>query len=320
MRRLLPFAFCFALVALPASALAARSGGPPVSLSDLRAHVKHVFVVYQENRSFDSYFGTYPGAENLASARARAHGFTQRDPIGNQMITPYRIADPDLSDVDHSRPALLARVNGGAMNQYLIDEETRKLKAGSTSTNAQRLGLLTMSHNDCDTVPFLWKYASTFALYDHIFQGMAAPSTPGNIELVSAQTGLTQAARHPDQRVAPTDDGPGVPVVNDTYPAFGPYHNGEPKAKQDDLTFANLLLTLSGTGAAQAQTDSDDIKDDVAALVKSGKPQVGWGWYQEGFTDDGSGLYPAYVAHLQSHRNTSDTCAKTRRCGVTCTI
>src|SRR6185437_16317594 len=53
-------------------------------IANLRAHVHHVFIVYQENRSFDSYFGSFPGADNLATAEARAHGFRQWDAIGKQ--------------------------------------------------------------------------------------------------------------------------------------------------------------------------------------------------------------------------------------------
>jgi phospholipase C len=263
----------------------------------VRAHVKHVFVVVQENRSFDSYFGTFPGAENLASEGARTHGLMQRDPIGNQPVAPFRIVEPDVADADHSRAGLLGRVNGGAMDRFVVDEESRRLAAGVTPQNAQRLGLLTMAHEDCDTVPFLWKYASTFVLYDHIFQGMYGPSTPGNIDVIAAQTGQSQAAKHPAETVAPTGIGPGVPVYTDVYPAFGPYHNGEPKQKQVDLSFANVLLELEGGSASQATVDSDDVRQDIAVLAQSGKAPVPWGWYQEGFADDGSGTYPAYVAH-----------------------
>ena len=49
--------------------------------------------------------------------------------------------------------------------------------------------------------------------------------------------------------------------------------------------------------ATSAVIDNDDIKDDIASLAGSGKPAIPWGWYQEGFKDDGSGTYPAYVAH-----------------------
>jgi len=266
-------------------------------LANVRAHIKHVFVIYQENRSFDSYFGTFPGADNLTTEEARQHGFRQYDPLGNQWITPFRIADADLADADHSRPALYTKANGGKMDLFVAAEEGRMLRLGATLDDARRVGLLTMAHEDCDTVPFLWKYASTFALYDHIFQGMYGPSTPGNIDLVAAQTGQTQWARHPQQAGNASDTGQGEPVVDDLYPAFGPYHNGEPKTKQLDQTYANLLLTLSGSAATNAVIDNDDIKNDIAALARSGRPAIPWGWYQEGFKDDGSGKYPAYVTH-----------------------
>ncbi|HLW36796.1 MAG TPA: alkaline phosphatase family protein, partial [Candidatus Eremiobacteraceae bacterium] len=279
------------------SASAAEPAAQDSFVANLRAHVKHVFVIYQENRSFDSYFGTFPGADNLATDEARQHGFRQYDPLGNQWITPFRIADPDLADADHSRPALITKADGGKMDLFVAAEEGRMLRLGATLDDARRVGLLTMAHEDCDTIPFLWDYAQKFALYDHIFQGIYGPSTPSNIDLVAAQTGQTQWARHPQQAVNPNDNGPGEPVVNDVYPAFGPYHNGEPKVKQYDQTYANLLLTLSGNAATGAVIDNDDIKDDIVALARLGKPAIPWGWYQEGFKDDGSGKYPAYVAH-----------------------
>ena len=68
------------------------------------ARIKHVFVIFQENHSFDNYFGTYPGAENLASPLAQEHGFRQFDPIGKTWVTPFRITDPDTES-----PGALAR-------------------------------------------------------------------------------------------------------------------------------------------------------------------------------------------------------------------
>ena len=293
----LRLAWPIALFVLSSTPLSAQTSEHDRVLAALRTRVKHVFVIYQENRSFDSYFGTFPGAENLASGLAQTHGFTQTDEIGNQTVAPYRIADPDVADVDHARPALYDKANGGAMDRFVAIEEARRLKTGVSSQNAQRLGLLTMAYQDCDTVPFYWKWANTFVLYDHMFQGMFGPSTPGNIDIIAAQTGQSQAARDPGEVVGESETGPGVPVYNDLYPAFGPYHNGTPKVTQVDLTFANVLLTLSGTDAAQAVQDANGVSHDVATLVQSRKAPVGWGWYQEGFTDDGSGTYPAYVAH-----------------------
>lgn len=289
--------FVLLLVVLLADQSSAQSQQDQLLIANLRARVKHVFVIYQENRSFDSYFGTYPGADNLASSEAQQHGFRQYDAIGKQWITPFRISDPDLADADHARAALYAKADGGKMDRYVDYEESRMLRAGASPVDAQRVGLLTMAYQDCDGIPFLWKYAHSFALFDHIFQAMYGPSTPGNIDLIAAQTGQTQLARHPNEAANPNGTGPGEPVLNDTYPAFGPYHNGEPKTKQLDQTYATILLTLSGTGATAAVADNDDIKDDISALAGRNKPGIPWGWYQEGFKDDGSGKYPAYVTH-----------------------
>ena len=289
-------AWALALVFLP-SALYADGADQSVLAANLRARIHHVFIIYQENRSFDSYFGTFPGADNLATDEARSHGLSQYDPIGNQWMRPFRLVDPDLADADHSRPMLYAKADDGKMDLYVAAEEGSRLREGATLAQAQHVGILTMAHEDCDTIPFLWKYAKSFVLFDHIFQAMYGPSTPGNIDLVAAQTGQTQWARHLSQAVGDTDDGPGVPVVDDLYPAFGPYHKAEPKAKQVDLTFANLFLTLSGVAATGAVIDNGGVKEDIATLASSGKPAVPWGWYQEGFKDDGSGTYPAYVTH-----------------------
>jgi phospholipase C len=165
-------------------------------VGNLRAHIHHVFLIYQENRSFDSYFGSFPGADNLATPEARAHGFRQWDAIGKTWITPFLLKAADSEDADHSREALIAKTDHGRMDGFVSYEEK---SPGATPQLARQLGILTMAHEDCTTIPFLWLYAHRFALYDHIFQAMYGPSTPGNIDLIAGQTGQTQAARHPDE-------------------------------------------------------------------------------------------------------------------------
>ena len=82
-----------ALFAFPNVALAnvtLRSQAGPAAIVDARGstqvddltlrmardRIKHVFVLYQENRSFDSYFGTFPGADGLYSrSAAQTPGF-----------------------------------------------------------------------------------------------------------------------------------------------------------------------------------------------------------------------------------------------------
>jgi phospholipase C len=271
-------------------------------IADLRAHIHHVFVIYQENRSFDSYFGTFPGADNLATAEARAHGFRQYDALGHSWIAPFLLKAADTADADHSRPALLAKVDHGRMDKFISWEETNLVNVSLASPQfARQVGMLTMAHEDCNTIPFLWMYAHRFALYDHIFQAMYGPSTPGNIDLIAGQTGQTQAARHPEEAFK-SAFAAGEPVVGDSNPRFGPYATPR-QAKgpfQYDQKYATLMLSLSGRNATDVKIDTDDVKDDINELARLNHEAVSWAWYQEGFGNGKGDDHPAYIPHHNS--------------------
>jgi len=270
----------------------------PQLISNLRKHIHHVFVIYQENRSFDFYFGDFPGADNLATAESRKHGFRQLDPIGHRWVTPFFVESLDLGSPGHSRSALIAKSNGGRMDLFVAQEEINRMEHGASWQYARQMGLLPMAYEDCHTVPFLWDYAHHFALYDHIFEGMYGPSTPGNIDLIAAQTGQTQWARNPRQAVRRNDQGAGEPIVNDLAPAWGPYANGRaPKHLALDQTYATLLLTLLGRQSSEATQDNSGVKQDIAQLAKLHHQSIPWGWYQQGFGNGKGNDHPLYVPH-----------------------
>ncbi|MBV8343532.1 MAG: phosphoesterase [Candidatus Eremiobacteraeota bacterium] len=263
-------------------------------LAALRARVKHVFVIYQENHSFDNYFGTYPGADNLASPEAQSHGFRQYDPIGKGWVTPFRLTDPDTESPSQSRPLVYDKMNGGKMDAFVAAQERvsqRKFDAAA----ARDVGLLTMAHYDCDTIPFLWKYAHSFALYDRIFSAITGPSTPSAIELIAGQAGETQWARDPQSATAASDAGPGVPVTNDLDPAYGPYSESD-KQLQISQRYATLMLALAGVDATQATNETQGVGKDLGAAVVSGRAPIPWGWYQEGYVSPTVAL-PGYETH-----------------------
>jgi phospholipase C len=283
----------FLLAALSAAA-PAIAVAPNDVVAALRARVKHVFVIYQENHSFDNYFGTYPGADNLASPEAQAHGFRQYDPIGKSWVTPFRITDPDTESPSQSRPLVYEKMNGGKMDAFLSAQE-RVSQRKFDAAGARDVGLLTMAHYDCDTIPFLWKYARAFSLYDHIFSAMTGPSTPAAIELIAGQAGETQWARDPANATSPEDNGPGVPVTNDLDPAYGPYSEAD-KQLQISQRYATLMLALAGTDATQVTNETAGVARDLGAVVISGRAPIPWGWYQEGYVSPTLAL-PGYETH-----------------------
>ncbi|GAC1392806.1 MAG: acid phosphatase [Vulcanimicrobiaceae bacterium] len=251
----------------------------------LHQRIKHVFVIYQENRSFDSEFGTFPGANGVWSASAQTHGFTQTDPAMHRTITPFLITDPDVYYESNARATQLAAFDGGQMDRYVAAQEKAVLSYQKLA-NPQQLfsvGAEALYHVDCETIPYLWAYASRFTLFDAFYQALRAPSTPSNVEIIASQNGLTQYARHPSERAAAVRD-PGDPIFVDLNPAFGPFNPpARPKTTQIDQTYANILLTTQRHDVRQVIADTDDVREDKAVIAKLKGSAVPWRWYQEGY-------------------------------------
>ena len=229
----------------------------------LRKKVKYVFVLFQENRSFDSYFGTFPGADGLFANNGKRvntdslPGFTQQvieyttqQPIN---ITPFRIGPQapmyaaDTDDVDHSHVRMAQKMdvdaNGNAaMDQYALVEEQKYTPAGGAVTQqAQQMGELTMAYEDCDTIPFAWNYANRFTLFDHIYQTTIGPSSPNAIAMFAGQTGETQWVKHPATGAVDNGESPttGVPVVTDNDPIWGSKLDTSASACDSNVTGSN---------------------------------------------------------------------------------
>lgn len=310
----------------------------------LRQRVKYLFVIYQENRSFDSYFATFPGADGLYSQPVgQTPGYYQ--PIINtdgsvSLIHPFRIGPDqfaaDTDDIDHSHSRIVTKMDvvGGSslMDRFAVVEEVKYAPHGNPSLKAKQFGELAMAYEDCDTIPVLWRYANRFVLFDHVFQTITGPSTPGNLAIIAAQTGETQWVKHPNQAYQGNGDGgTGVPNLNDADPFWGSQLDPNPPARrlpvnpndfrgtppkeyatQINMTFAALPLTLQGQSLRRvAAEDRDpegdlaDVQHDVASISASGRSAVPWGWYEEGYghepTDpgpvDAAGQHASYITH-----------------------
>ena len=308
----------------------------------MQKNIRYIFVLYQENRSFDSYFGTFPGVEGIYSHPAsQTPGFTQPivdDGGATLMIQPFRIGPKeyaaDLDDVGHGHLLIDQKMDvtkgKPLMDRFALSEEMKKVPKGNPSLQAKQFGEITMAHLDGETIPFLWRYANRFVLFDHFFQLMVGPSTPGNLSIIAAQSGQTQAVLHPEQMEKDGGKkGAGEPVLNSSDPYWGSPEDTEsahkmpvnPKdfsaKKQDEVaynqTYATLPLSLSGSQAEsetaddpEKESDLEDLQDDVAYLSQKGSKAVSWGWYQEGFGEpipsgedptDAEGRHMSYVTH-----------------------
>lgn len=269
-------------------------------LALLKQKIKYVFVLFQENRSFDFYFGSYPGANGLFSQpAAQTPGFVQplvnvdgtvgsispfRIPLtvtaGNGVTVPIYPADTD--SVNHSHSAYQTKINlvsGTTLNDgYALTEEGVTLvngKPNRTPTQAQKqMGELVMGYVDCNTAPVLWNYADRFTLFDNFHQTVLSASTPNALAMIAGQSGETQWVKHPQlstKTFGGSVTGNGVPVVSDGDPFWGSqldtYGSGQPAnpiaAKpMINLTFATLPLSFMGSNIfATVRTDRQPQTD-----------------------------------------------------------
>ena len=148
--------------------------------------IKHVIVVMQENRSFDSYFGTYPGADGIPT-RNGVPTVCVPNPTGG-CTRPYH----DLADVNgggpHAEGNAVGDVNGGQMNGFIRQRDKARASC-HVATDPACAGTKTpdvMGYHTAAEIPNYWTYAKNFALDDHMFEPVKTWSLPDHLYMVSA--------------------------------------------------------------------------------------------------------------------------------------
>jgi phospholipase C len=88
-------------------------------------NIKHIVVIMQENRSFDNYFGTYPGADGIPMTNG-VPTVCVDDPQTGRCVAPY----PDHADVNgggpHNYTNAASDINAGKMNGFIGQAEAGK--------------------------------------------------------------------------------------------------------------------------------------------------------------------------------------------------
>jgi len=251
LRELLFGASVFASAALLASAIDAKAATQtgataPASVSQEAALVdglptatpiKHLVVIYDENVSFDHYFGTYPQASNPSGEPA----FTPaaKTPTVNNLVTanlltnnpndtntangvnaanPFRLdrTQAATADQNHSYTPEQQAYDGGKADLFpLYTGSGTSGGAGAFGTKGQVMG-----YYDGNTVTALWNYANHYAVADNAFSNTYGPSTPGALEVVSGQTNGLMLVRSSKSSYYVPDGQGGFTLINDVDPAY----------------------------------------------------------------------------------------------------
>jgi phospholipase C len=237
--------------------LASLGGSRLAAAQTTATPIKHLIVVFQENVSFDHYFGSYPKALNLAGeppfvtapGTPSVNGLTEALLLHNpNKANPSRLSPQQAvtCDMDHDYTPEQKAFDGGLMDKFV---EYTSAYAGQKGCDSNGV----MAYFDGNTVTALWTYAQNFAMSDNSFDTTFGPSTPGALNLIS---GNTQGAT------------------------------------PDDLEAGDEAISVKGTVIGDADPQFDDCSRSTdGQLAMSGRnvgdllnaKDIAWGWFQGGF-------------------------------------
>ena len=196
-------AACSVLVAVVAAACTAadsteppRRPPPPAPLPAPQGlqKLEHLIFIVQENRSFDQYFGTYPGADGIPTNPDGSFSVCVPDKFqAGVCVPPYVTRSDDQDGGPHNHVASLRDVNGGKMNGFIDSLPARATKCWTDRTRPEcdvQLGPEgqpdVMSTQSRHAIPNYWAYADHYVLQDAMFAPVDSWTLPAHLFLVSA--------------------------------------------------------------------------------------------------------------------------------------
>jgi phospholipase C len=170
-----------------------------VELSEI-FKVKHVVIIMQENRSFDQYFGTFPGADGIPGLAGNPGALPcNPDPVNGGCVTPFH----DTNDKNFGGPHGAANVvadmdcaNSTTRTDCKMDGFVGQAEKGRSCTTtdpscspctqtAQAQCIDAMGYHDAGEIPNYWTYAHDFVLQDQMYEPNASWSLPEHLFQVS---------------------------------------------------------------------------------------------------------------------------------------
>ena len=271
-----------AAIAAVVGATAAADGGHGDKTA---TPIKHLVVIFQENVSYDHYFGTYPNAANTDGATfAAAPGTPSSNGLSAQLLahnpnlgnprrldsTPTGIAGGPggqiSCDQDHNYSDEQQSFDNGLMDQFVqsVGSSSKAPGGGTTSGGAQCDPKAVMDYFDGNSVTALWNYAQRNSMSDNSFGTTFGPSAPGAINVASGDTGNVDTAHEANSPSISTSTAPNADITPDGLGGYSLTSDAQPY--WDDCSTRDAV-SLSGK----------NIGDELNAA------NISWGWFQGGF-------------------------------------
>ena len=236
--------------------------------------IAHIVVIFDENISFDHYFGTYPVAANpegepafiplpnTPAVNGLAGALLSNNPTlnpanGTAAVNPYRLdrSQAATSDQNHSYGPEQLALHNGLVDLYPVSTGVAGNTPSTSTGAATGTVAMNMGYYDGNTVTGLWNYAQKYAMSDNSFDTEFGPSTPGALNLVSGQ--LDGAINNTNGTGALTSDGAGgMADIGDADPA------------------GDMCSTTSGETFSMSGTNIGDLLNNDG---------ISWGFFTQGF-------------------------------------
>jgi phospholipase C len=249
-----------AALTLPVVGPVAASASPGSAGQSGSTPIRHVVVIFDENISFDHYFGTYPGVNGLNSAAPGGGTLLTNNPnsANPRLLNPNNINDLLTCDQNHNYTDEQTAFDNGAMDKFISTLGNGGTSATGASCNRSDV----MNYYDGSTLGALWGYAHSYALNDNSYGTTFGPSSPGAINLVAGDTGGVDPSKE-------------IRTVSKDQP------------NADVVTGGDGTDTL--TNDAQPYYDDCSTRDSVALTGQNvgdllNARGLSWGWFEGGIT------------------------------------
>jgi phospholipase C len=225
--------FALGLGPAPAHRVVASAGAAPAT----GIHkIKHVVIIMQENRSFDEFFGTFPGADGIPM-KDSVPTVCLPDPYRHHCVRPYHTSLRRLPGGPHDHTDAVKDINGGKMNGFIIQAHSGRKIACVASIQAPTCSLApadaasVMAYYDARELSNYWTWAKDFVLQDHLFESDTSWSLPAHLYMVSGWSARCSRKGDP-MSCRPAVQAPGSPPNSPQNPT-----NKVPDYAWTDLTY-----------------------------------------------------------------------------------
>ncbi|CAB4322611.1 unannotated protein [freshwater metagenome] len=239
---------------------------PMVSSHDGLDKIEHIVIIMQENRSFDTYFGTYPGANGIPMVDG-VPTVCSPDAKTGRCVKPFHSSKIFETSGPHGPLDTVYDINGGRMNGFMN-------QANTAFANCAKPGRLpcdrfdatdVMGWHDAREIPNYWKYAENFVLQDNMFESVSSWSLPQHLAMVSGWSAKCSIRRDPNSCVSELGN---ATSIGNSGLLTGWIRGNTPKAPDPNAAWTDITYLLQKNkvswGYYVAEGDEPDCRDDAA--------------------------------------------------------